>query len=81
MNVSSIRKGKYRPATPTNTATSVSRSDYTPWILKRVVLESSGRILISSNSKTNRIKNGFRFFCDVFFYIQNIWVLRVKKHS
>ena len=47
-----------------------------PWILKRCGLESSGRILISSNFKTKVIAFFFlgetkilRFFLDFFFWI------------
>ena len=40
---------------PTTTTAAVSRSGYPPWILKQGELESSGRILISSNGKTQRI--------------------------
>jgi hypothetical protein len=45
--ISNIRKGKYRPATPTTTRTTPTRSGYLPWILKRGGLESSGRIVSS----------------------------------
>ena len=59
IDLSYIRKEKYRPATTTPataTATAVSRSGYPLWILKRAGLESSGRILISLNGKTKRVQ-------------------------
>ena len=71
LHKSYIRKGKYRPATPTAAAAppAVSRSGDLPWILKRVGLETFGQRLKSSISKTKRIavffpakKNIFKIF-------------------
>ena len=49
-----IRKGKYCPATAA-AAAALSRSGYSPSILKWGGLESPGQRLISSSGKTNRI--------------------------
>ena len=47
-------KGNYRPATTTTTP-APSRSQWLPWILKLVELESFGQIIISLNIKPERI--------------------------
>ena len=60
--VSYIRKGKYRPATPTTAAAAPSRSGDPPWILKSSGLESSVQILISSSDKTKKIEILSLFF-------------------
>ena len=44
---STIRKGKYSPATTHTAAAAVSRSGYTPCILKWAELESFGQIAYS----------------------------------
>ena len=50
----------------------VSRLCY-PWILKRGGLESSGRILISSNGKTKR-----KTFFSSFFFVKKIYFLKIQ---
>ena len=49
LKISYIRKGKHSPAAPTYVYICMPHSDYPPWILKRVGLESSGQRLISLN--------------------------------
>ena len=64
-DISSIRKAKCRPATPTTTTPTPSRSGYPSWIQKRAGLESSGRIVSSLYWITKRI--AFFSFFTIFY--------------